>query len=146
MKTHQFLIRLNWIAACLLWAGAMIVQGAARAQAPGQDTIVLNSGPVISGSGGNAERPGKGLDGRSDMPIGLKAKIARYTALSMLKGEESADSQTVVQRAESAGFTKTCVQDIASNTAPAGLGTGRYGPRSQDQVVVLRGDFINVCR
>ncbi len=146
MKTPQFLMRLKLAAACLLFAIALMGHGLANAQAPGQDTIVLNSAPSSSGAGATPERPGKGLDERQEMPIGLKAKIARYTALSMGKGEDSASSQTIVQRAESAGFTKTCVQDIASNTAPTGLGTGRYGPRAQDQVVVLRGDFINVCR
>jgi hypothetical protein len=146
MKTLQSFMGLKLIAACLLWAGVLVVHGVAQAQAPGQDTIVLNSAPSFAGGGANPERPGKGLDERQDMPIALKAKIARYTALSMARGEDDAGSQTIVQRAESAGFNKTCVQDIASNTAPSGLGTGRYGPRAQDQVVVLRGDFVNVCR
>lgn len=126
--------------------GLLVCHNAAHAQAPGQDTIVLKTAPAVSTGSGSPERTGKGLDAKQDMSISLKAKIARYTALSMSKGEEGKAIQTAEQRAESSGFNKTCVQDIASNPASGGLGSGRYGPRAQDQVVVLRGDFINVCR
>lgn len=121
-------------------------QGAALAQAPGQDAIVLATPPSVATGSGSPERAGKGLEARQDMAMSLKAKIARYTALSMSKGEGNKATQTIEQRAESVGFNKTCVQDIASNPDSAGLSSGRFGPRAQDQVVVLRGDFINVCR
>jgi hypothetical protein len=129
-----------------LMIGLSAITGMAYAQAPGQDTIVITTAPNSGGANGNPERPGKGMEQRSDMPIGLKAKIARYTALDMSRGEDNTKSENIVKQADSAGFTKTCTQDIASNTAPSGMGSGRYGPRPQDQVVVLRGDFINVCR
>ena len=133
-----------WLVAAA--TGMLAVHGVAPAQAPGQDAIVFAVAPVIAKGSGGQERVGKGLDAKQDMAIGLKAKVARYTALSMSKGEEGKAIQSAVQRTESTGFNKTCVQDIASNAPGSGLGSGRYGPRGQDQVVVLRGDFINVCR
>lgn len=146
MKTSKSPQNFNWVTLCLASLGLLAAHDAVRAQAPGQDTIMLTTVPNINGGGGSPDRPGKGLDERQEMPIGLKAKIARYTALSISKGEESQAAQSTIERTESAGFNKTCVQDIASSAAPSGISTGRYGPRGQDQVTVLRGDFINVCR
>jgi hypothetical protein len=146
MKTPTSSQNLSFVAKIVLWTGLLAISGIAHAQAPGQDTIVLKTAPAQGGGGGSPERAGKGLEEKQDMPISLKAKIARYTAMGMAKGEESQYAQNLVQQADSAGFNKTCVQDIGGTTAPTGLGTGRYGPRNQEQVLVLRGDFINVCR
>lgn len=136
----------TFINLALTCMGLVGMPAGALAQAPGQDTIVLTKAPSISPGGGSPDRPGKGLGEREDMPIGLKAKIARYTALSVSKAEDNTAAQSIVQRTESAGFNKTCVQDIGGSPSNGGLNAGRYGPRAQDQVVVLRGDFINVCR
>lgn len=146
MFKPQFTPTLNTFKHWLLLSVLLSFYGIAHAQAPGQDTIVLTKAPNTSGGSGLADRPGKGLEERQDMPIGLKAKIARYTALSIARGEESKATQSTLEQAESAGFSKTCVQDIGSSTAPSGISSGRYGPRAQDQVTVLRGDFINICR
>ena len=146
MKTMQAPHRSTLAGSVAVVISLLLAQSAAIAQAPGQDAIIFATAPVVSPGSGIPERRGKGLDAKQDMSISLKAKIARYTALSVSKGEDSKAAQIAEQRTESAGFNKTCVQDIASNPATGGLSTGRYGPRSQDQVVVLRGDFINVCR
>jgi hypothetical protein len=39
---------------------------------------------------------------------------------------------------------RTCTQDLASNTNASAF--NRYGPQTKDQIVVLKGDLINVCR
>lgn len=122
----------------------------AWATPPGEDTVTItNSKP--NAVPGNPQQPGKGLPERYDMPINIKAKIARYTAVAMQKPEEYANSVNVEQSAESAGFTKTCVQEVGSNTvstssAGGTSGGGRFGPRVQEQIVVLRGDLVNICR
>lgn len=143
MTTSKLTLNLSLTTLCLVWACLLVIQASAYAQPPGQDTVVLTTAPNMSGGGGSPERPGRGLDEKQDIPIGLKAKIARFTALSVGQGEETQATQT---NTGSAGFNRTCVQDIGGAAAPTGISSGRYGPRAQDQVTVLRGDFINVCR
>jgi hypothetical protein len=121
----------------------------AGATPPGEDTVIITSVKNNAIAGGPPQ-PGKGLPERYDMPINVKAKIARYTAVAMQKPEEYANSVSIEQTAESAGFNKTCIQDVGSNTVNSagagGTGGGRFGPRAQDQIVVLRGDLVNICR
>jgi hypothetical protein len=127
----------------LFWIGLFALAIPAVAQAPGQDTIVINKAPQQGSGGGSPERKGTGLDERSEMSPALKAKIARYSAVANNKADSHASLLSLDQRIESAGFSKTCVQDVGSTTAPS---TGRFGPRNQDQIVVLRGDLVNICR
>jgi len=44
----------------------------------------------------------------------------------------------------STGMQRTCTQDLASNTNASAF--NRYGPQTKDQIVVLKGDLVNVCR
>jgi hypothetical protein len=42
---------------------------------------------------------------------------------------------------------KTCVQEVGSNTlSGSAAGASRYGPNPAAQVVVLRGDLVNICK
>lgn len=145
MRTQAIMkiVPIGLCAAMIVWM--MTLCAAAYAQAPGQDTITITKAPASQGGGGAPERTGKGLGERQDMPIALKAKIARYTAVASYKAESLIDSLNIEQQVESAGFNKTCIQDVASNTS-SNTGAGRFGPRAQDQVVVLRGDMVNICR
>jgi hypothetical protein len=127
----------------LAWVGLVATTTPAAAQAPGQDTIVIKQAPQQAPGGGGAERKGTGLEERAEISPGLKAKIARYTAVANNKVDAQISLLSLDQRIESAGFSKTCVQDVGSTTAPS---AGRFGPRNQDQIVVMRGDLINICR
>lgn len=109
--------------------------------APGEDTIQL-SNPVEHLQlpiGGRA--PSSGLDAPSEIPPHLKAKIVRYEAKVFSEQKEGIYTDGDVNRTISAQANrKTCIQDVASNTgAQAGAG-------AKEQIVVLRGDLINVCR
>jgi hypothetical protein len=154
LKTAMVYVALTWIGSLALATPASAqtlayvqtpaaVQTPAVVQAPGQDTIVIKQAPQQSSSGGAPERKGTGLDERSDMSPGLKAKIARFTAMANNKADSQPSLLSVEQQVQSAGFSKTCVQDVGSTTAPS---AGRYGPRNQDQIVVMRGDLVNICR
>jgi hypothetical protein len=44
------------------------------------------------------------------------------------------------------GFRKTCIQDVGSTIAAASNSTGKFGALPQDQIVVLKGDLVNICR
>lgn len=116
--------------------------------APGEDAIVL-LGPVkyTLMPGPPPQRSG-GIDANQGIPAWMQARMSRYTAKAF---SATADDGTiftdsdVVTSVEADGLRKTCVQEVASNTGNGEMGT-RYGPNKQEQIVVLRGDLVNVCR
>jgi hypothetical protein len=118
--------------------------------APGEDPIQLN-GPVkyVAMPGGPRQQSG-GMDGATDIPAWMRARMTRYVAKAYSATAEDGSIYTdsdVVTTVQKEGLQKTCTQEVGSNTVPSGdsLGT-RYGPQTRDQVVVLRGDLVNVCR
>ncbi|MFT4196200.1 hypothetical protein [Ottowia sp.] len=80
---------------------------------------------------------------RKDLPDDMQAKIARYTAKAY--SADIGDIQTekdVVQSVQTQAGKVTCVQSVGSVTAPStGVSMG-----SNQQVVVLRGDLVNLCK
>jgi hypothetical protein len=143
LHTSPSVLKTALLHLALAWISLIALSAPAAAQAPGQDTIVIKQAPQQNSGGGAAERKGTGLDERSEMSPALKAKIARYTAVANNRADTQVSLLSLEQRVESAGFSKTCVQDVGSTTAPA---AGRFGPRNQEQIVVMRGDLVNICR
>lgn len=121
---------------------------AAHAQrVPGEDPVSL-SGPVqhLSLPGGALAKSGQ-IDGNLDMPAWMKARVARYEAKVFSATANDGTILTdndVVNTSRAQGLSRTCVQEIGSNTQ-TNPGSGN-GPGAQQQIVVLRGDLINVCR
>lgn len=113
--------------------------------APGEDTIQLQN-PVehLQLPMGSAAKP-QGLGNDSDgVPIHLRAKIARYEAQTFNDQTDGIYTDGDVNRIVGAQANrKTCIQDVGSNTNPTG--TARTGA-GQQQIVVLRGDLVNICR
>ena len=114
--------------------------------APGEDLLIL-SNPVEHLSLPGPPTPKSGnLLGPSDMPAWMKARVTRYEArafsASADDGSMVTDSDTV-NTANAAGLRKTCVQEVGSNT---NNNLPRYGPNNQQQIVVLRGDLVNICK
>jgi hypothetical protein len=117
--------------------------------APGEDLLIL-SRPVehLSLPGPAAPKSGQ-LSGLNDMPAWIKARVARYEAKAF---SASADDGTMftdsnaVTTANAVGLRKTCVQEVGSNTNNANGSFNRYGPTNQQQIVVLRGDLVNICK
>lgn len=113
--------------------------------APGEDPIVLTKPvehlqlPMNSGTTSAASSTG-------DMPTSVKAKIARLEAKSFSDTSDSlytdADIKTTVTASTQ---KKSCIQDVGSNTAATASGFQRYGPGNKQQIVVLRGDMVNIC-
>jgi hypothetical protein len=52
----------------------------------------------------------------------------------------------VVSTATAEGLQKTCVQEIGSRTLSSTTPGTKYGPNQNSQVVVLRGDVVNICK
>jgi hypothetical protein len=83
------------------------------------------------------------------LPARMKAKMARYQARAFRDDlDDIYTDNDVVRSASADGLKKVCVQEVGSNTVPAntGLSSGRHGPQARQQVVVLRGDLVNVCK
>ena len=118
--------------------------------APGEDTIQLNGPVKYVAMPGAPRQQSAGMDGPTDIPAWMRARINRYVAKAFSATAEDGSIYTdndVVTTVQTEGLRKTCVQEVGSNTVPAGDSLGsRYGPQAQDQVVVLRGDLVNVCR
>lgn len=113
--------------------------------APGEDTIQLQN-PVehLQLPMGSAAKS-QGLDSASDgVPMHLRAKIARYEAQTFNDQADGIYTDNDVNRIVGAQANrKTCIQDVGSNSnATAGVRTGA----GQQQIVVLRGDLVNICR
>lgn len=118
--------------------------------APGEDTIQLN-GPVrYQLMPTRPQVQSGGMDGPTDIPAWMRARMNRYVAKAYSATADDGTIYTdndVITTVQTDGFQKTCTQEVGASAIPASdsLGT-RYGPQSQEQVVVLRGDLVNVCR
>lgn len=120
---------------------------ASALSAPGEDPLILTK-PVqhMELPLGNAAKS-KGLETIEDMPTSIKAKVVRYEAKAFSGQHEGVyTDQDVTTKTDMQGLHKTCVQEIASNTAADASAFNRYGPNNQAQMVVLRGELINVCK
>ena len=117
--------------------------------APGEDLLILTS-PVEHLSLPGPPPPKSGnLLGQTDMPAWMKARVTRYEAkaysASADDGSMATDSD-VVNTANAVGLRKTCVQEVGSNSSNATNSLNRFGPSNQQQIVVLKGDLVNICK
>lgn len=122
---------------------------AAWAAAPGEDPITLNTPPAPQGSAQPGLAPSSSDAARRLLPARMKAKMARYQARAFRDDlDDIYTDNDVVRSASADGLKKVCVQEVGSNTVPANTGpsSGRYGPQARQQIVVLRGDLVNVCK
>jgi hypothetical protein len=115
--------------------------------APGEDPVQLTKKIVVNMLPlNNAPRstPAQNFQGT---PAWLEAKIARFEAkafsvdTSGIFTDKDVTSTTITD-----GFKKTCIQEVGNINASAANAVGKYGSTVQDQIVVLRGDLINICR
>jgi hypothetical protein len=144
MSTRFFTHWATWAAAF----AAVLFAVPAWAQAPGEDPVVLTKKLTIQMQPTGAAAASTGLDNASTMPSWLRARIARYEAKAFSDDPGGVlTNNDVVTTANAQGMQKTCVQEVGSNTVSgAATGTGKYGPNQAPQVVVLRGDLVNICK
>jgi hypothetical protein len=131
----------------LALAGAAArVAGAAAAQAPGEDPVVIRTRPSFDLSGGSAAAKPSPVDEFNGIPAWMRARIARYQAraFSAEHGGFLTDNDVVNTNAAQ-GARKTCVQEVGTSTTSGTPSGQRFGPQNKQQVVVLRGDLVNIC-
>ena len=123
------------------------VATAAFAQAPGEDPVVLNKKLIIQMQPTGAAAQSGNIDGATGMPSWLRARVARYEAKAFSADTTGiATNNDVVTTATAQGMQKTCVQEVGSNTLSSTTNSvAKYGPQTAPQVVVLRGDLVNIC-
>lgn len=122
--------------------------GAGAQGVPGEDPVRL-SAPVRYMNLPTAASTGSGqINPNPEMPAWMKAKVARYEAKSFSATANDGTIQTgndVVNTANAQGLSKTCVQEVGSVTTTSSSAV-RSATGGQPQIVVLRGDLVNVCR
>jgi len=125
---------------------SLLLAGNWSIAAPGEDVIQLQNPVEHLQLPLNNTAKSPGLENQGDgIPMHLRAKIARYEAKTYNGQADGIYTDGDVSRIVGAQANrKTCIQDVGSNTAASGA--GRYGPGTQQQIVVLRGDLVNICR
>ena len=115
--------------------------------APGEDPVQLNQKIVVNMLPLNNAPRSTPVQNYQGVPAWLDAKIARFEAkafsidTSGIFTDKDVTSKTITD-----GFKKTCIQEVGNINASAANAVGKYGSTVQDQIVVLRGDLINICR
>ena len=123
-----------------------ITTSAYAQNAPGEDPVVLSKRIGVQMLPLGNARESTPMNLATELPASVKAKIARYEA--KFNSDQITGISTdadVTQSATSDGLKKTCIQEVGSNTLPATPGGAKIGPGNQ-QIVVLRGDLVNICR
>jgi hypothetical protein len=139
MKTQALLIFV--IQATVLW----IALPAQAQLAPGEDPVVLQQRVSFNMLPLNNAQRSTVMSTSQEVPGWLQAKLARFQAKAF-----SADTtgivtdEAVVTSTTNEGLRTVCTQEVGSNSI--GPSSGRYGPKNDPQVVVLRGDLVNICR
>ena len=78
--------------------------------------------------------------------------MTRYEAkaFNMLDGGDGTirTERDVISTQSGNALQRNCTTEVASNTyAGAATGpSGRYGPGKQEQIAVLRGDVVTICK
>ena len=115
--------------------------------APGEDPMVINQkiqrNMVPMNTGMNAPQPAF-----QEIPAWMDAKLARFQAKAFAADTTGIwTDENVSTKYTQDGLRKVCTQDIGSNSVVnASNSFNRYGPKADAQVVVLRGDLVNICR
>ena len=129
--------------------GSLCSMSPALAQnAPGEDPLILTRRVAVQMLPLGAARTSTPIEAQAAMPAWMKAKVVRYEAkASSAQNEGILTDKDITRSATSDGFKKTCVQEIGSTSISAGTaGPGKAGITNNQQIVVLKGDLVNICK
>ena len=105
--------------------------------APGEDPVALQGKVHYLHLPAAAAAASASIVHRRDLPDNAKAKIARYMAKSYSADTSGIQTEKdVVSTVRTNGTKTTCVQSLAPSPST---------DPSSDQVVVIRGDLVNIC-
>lgn len=126
-------------------SGALLSATGVRAQMPGEDTVAITK-PVTYLQLPTVKRaPSGDIKYTQNLPSDIAAKVGRYSAeaYAPTKGSNVKTDRDVVQSVRTNGTQTICNQSVGSTTGATSPGGTTLN--NQDQIVVLRGDMINIC-
>jgi hypothetical protein len=131
---HVAVVAAGFFSACFCIA-------AAGQSAPGEDPIFLENKISIQMLPLGGAPRSTSINYDDDMPAWQRAKLSRYEAKAFSGNTGNIlTEKDVVHSSTTDGFRTTCTQSIGSTT-----GTTSLGAKPTEQVVVLRGDVVNIC-
>lgn len=112
--------------------------------APGEDPVILTKRVSVQMLPIGGARASTSLDSQNGMPAWMQAKVARFEAKANSdQTSEMLTDSDVTRTASSDGLKKTCIQEVGSNTVQT---PGKFGLSNTQQIVVLKGDLVNICK
>ena len=139
MQLNHLTVKLSFLLLAPILANAQL--------APGEDPVHLNEKVVVNMLPLNNTMRSTPLQNSTGVPAWMDARIARYEAKAYsidttgIFTDKDVKTTTITD-----GFRKTCIQDVGSTIAAASNSAGKFGAMPQDQIVVLKGDLVNICR
>lgn len=139
MRLIHLLVKLSFLLIMPILANAQL--------APGEDPVYLKDKVVVNMLPLNNTMRSTPLQNSTGMPAWMDARIARFEAKAYsidttgIFTDSDIKTTTIMD-----GVRKTCIQDVGSTIATASNSAGKFGAMPQDQIVVLKGDLINICR
>lgn len=141
MKNYTKLASVSLAWACILCTTAF------AQTAPGEDPINLTKVAKFDARPTAPQQLSGSLDPLFGMQGWLKARVARYEARAY--SDNASDTivteNDAVTTASAQGLKKVCVQEVGSTSSGA-TSFGKYGPKGAAQIVVLKGDLVNICK
>lgn len=120
-----------------------IFGAAANAQnVPGEDPVQIKSQVTYQMAPNPIIKKSTDINMKTGLSGADQAKLTRYTAMAYSAKPNVLTDKDVVSSVSTKGLYTTCVQSVGSTTAPA---SGAASVLATQQVVVLRGDLVNVC-
>jgi hypothetical protein len=139
-------MRINYLSVKLSFLLLMPVLANAQL-APGEDPVYLNQKVVVNMLPVNNTMRSTPLQNLTGVPAWMDARIAKFQAKAYSIDTTGIYTDSDVKTTTiTGGFRKTCIQDVGSTIAAASNSVGKFGAMPQDQIVVLKGDLVNICR
>jgi len=115
--------------------------------APGEDPVYLKEKVVVNMLPINNTIRSTPLQNSAGVPAWMDARIARFEAKAYSIDTTGiyTDSDVKITTITD-GIKKTCIQDVGSSITAAANSAGKFGAMPHDQIVVLKGDLVNICR
>ena len=139
MRLNYLTVKLSFLLLTPMLANAQL--------APGEDPVYLNQKVVVNMLPINNAVRSTPLENSSGIPAWMDARIAKFQAKAYSLDTTGIYTDSDVRTTTiTDGMRKTCIQDVGSAIAAASNSTGKFGALPQDQIVVLKGDLVNICR